>query len=105
MIKIIRKQIVIIFFSIASLVALLNWCSRNAEQAAYEEVLLTLSAQKLASFIKTYPDSKYGDLLINEFMGICDSESDSKDCYGMLLKTIPDSRQHELVVEKYKKIK
>lgn len=100
------KQWVVMLLCTTISMASLPACSKNSEQDAYEEVLSTLSIQKLASFLETYPDGKYEYLVINEFLDRCDAEPDPKSCNEMLLEAIPgNSKLYDIIAERYDGVK
>ncbi len=84
-----RRQLIIFMIAL-----FLQGCFSSGEKKAHEEVLSTLSIEKLAAFFKKYPASKYDDLLIKEFSNRCDADPDRKSCYRMILEAIPSTNSN-----------
>lgn len=90
-------------FIIAAVPLLLSsGCFKNAEESAYQGVLSTLSLQKAALFFKQYPDSAYGESIIDGFSSSCEAGPDKKECFALLLGIIPrNHNQYDKVAARF----
>lgn len=79
-----RKILYISFILIITLT-----CGKPSDKQAYEEVLGTLSAEKVKNFFNTYPNSPYAEQLVDDLVILC-SRDKSDQCCGMILQTISE---------------
>jgi len=81
-------------------------CTGDSERKARDEVLTSLSLQKLANFAKVYPDSVHTGPLVDEFLDRCETELDAPGCYQMVLDVLPKtSRWRSRVVNRLHNVK
>lgn len=73
-----------------ALFMLLAGCTGESEINARNSVLTTLSLKKLSEFATTYPDSKYADQLVREFIQACGQDADPVACSRLVYGALPE---------------
>lgn len=83
-----KKQLLIILFTVIFLLIYILVFYKPSDQKAYNEVIATMSMEKAKHFFYDYPDSRFKDILVNQIVEWCQQEK-NEECYKIILETIP----------------
>jgi len=101
-----RRGLILIYFFLFAVLFGSNFlfgCGKSNEQAAYEEVIATMSMQKAKLFFDRYPGGIYREKLVNFIIEWANKEQ-TEESYKLALYALPrDHPKYKITVEYFER--